>query len=76
MTDITVADGGDSIIVEDAQEVEGVGCVLGTLHAPQSLVSNMDSTTAMMGRQHEEHDGLTYDWSYHPDNGFNMTITE
>jgi hypothetical protein len=30
----------------------------------------------MMGEQTATNNGITYRWSYHPDNGLNMVITE
>ena len=73
-----LADGGDSIIINGAKsgDIPGLACVLMYLETPQSIVAEMDSTTAMMGRQSEEAHGVKYDWSYHPDNGIDMVITE
>jgi hypothetical protein len=30
----------------------------------------------MMGQQTAQESGLNYRWSYHPDNGLNMVITD
>lgn len=76
---IQYVDDGDGMIVDGAtkdDEYTDLACVLVELGAPQSLVANIDSTTALMGRQTEEADGLEYSWSYHPDNGLNMVISE
>jgi len=81
---IELADEGHSILVDTGASVPGfedrdfsvLGCLTRNLSTPQSTLANIDSTTALMGRQSEEHDGITYEWSYHPDNGFIMTITD
>ncbi|MGY1660584.1 hypothetical protein ACI78Q_05095 [Geodermatophilus sp. SYSU D00705] len=75
---VELGDGGDSIIIDTRSKytsVAGVACVLNDLGTPESIVSSIDHTTAMMGSRDAEHDGLTYTWSYHPDNGVNLVIT-
>ena len=52
----------------------GVACVFQHLGTPSSITAKVDSTTAMMGEQSATHDGISYSWSYHPDNGLNMVI--
>jgi hypothetical protein len=39
-------------------------------------VAQMDSTTALMGRQDADDGDLQYQWSYLPDNDIDLTITE
>ena len=56
--------------------IAGLACVLGDIDTPDAIVSQMDATTAMMGAQTAEFEDFHYVWSYHPDNGINMTITE
>ena len=52
------------------QSVRTGECLLAALDAPASVVSKVESTTAMMGRQTDSWDDLTLTWSYHPDSGF------
>ena len=76
---IELADGGKSLLFSDVKYdagVKAIACMFVQLKTSEALVSNLDSTTAMMGRQSAEDHGLKYEWSYHPDNGINMTITE
>lgn len=40
---------------------------------PESLLEEMISTTSLMGRQTEEYEDVTVSWSYHPDNGLEIT---
>jgi hypothetical protein len=76
---VRLADAGHTIIVNTHSEngsVKGVGCVLAILDTPKSIMSRVSSTNALMGSQHATADGLRYDWSYHPDNGLQMVITD
>ncbi len=45
------------------------------LGLPDSLLEDMGSTTALMGKQSETYSdpGVTVSWSYHPDNGLEVT---
>lgn len=73
------ADGGHSILINSATQHEDIvvlGCLFNELGTPQAIVAEMDSTTAMMGRQEAEADGINYAWSYHPDNGIDMVLTD
>lgn len=74
---MTLADGGASIVVDTGSEygsTAGMDCVLDELSTSQSIMAQIGRTTAMMGVQDAEADGLAYSWSYHPDNGVNMVI--
>ncbi len=51
-------------------------CVLNELEGPDSVISKMESTTAMMGRQDDSWGDYEVAWSYHPDNGFDATFEE
>lgn len=75
---ITLADGNSSIIISGAKsdDIADVACLMLQLDTPEYIVSAMDNTTAMMGAQQEEADGISYRWSYHPDNGLDMTLHE
>jgi hypothetical protein len=77
-SNLELTDGGQTIVVDTGSkygDTTGMNCVLITLETPQSIEAQIRSTTAMMGLQDAEHDGLQYSWSYHPDNGVNMVIT-
>lgn len=73
-----VGDEGDSLLIDTNNsdtDITVLACVLDAIGATQALISNIDATTAMMGRQSEDVGGYHYEWSYHPDSGINMTIT-
>ncbi len=50
-------------------------CILARLDIPGSVESHIGQTTSMDGRQSESWDGITIEWSYHPDRGSDMVIT-
>ena len=75
---LELADGGTTIVIDTGSEYgdpAGMDCVLRELRTPQSIQAEMGRTTAMMGVQRAESDGIEYSWSYHPDNGVNMVIS-
>ena len=75
---LSLGDGGSTIVVDPRSEygsTAGLNCVLGELETPQSIEAQVGRTTAMMGVQDAEDDGIEYSWSYHPDNGVSMVIT-
>jgi hypothetical protein len=76
---LNLADGGASIVIDTGSEygsVEGMDCILSELGTPESIQAQMGRTTAMMGVQDADSDGIEYSWSYHPDNGVDMVITD
>lgn len=74
----TLADEGHSILIDTGKgdDIDATACILLGLNTPERIISEMDSTTAMMGRQSATAAGITYEWSYHPDTGINMVITD
>lgn len=81
-TGITVSDGGKSLIINGTGE-ESYGatiydtvCVLTEVKVPSYIISNMETTNSLMGRQSDEFDGTAISWSYHPDNGLDIVINK
>jgi hypothetical protein len=75
---VVLGDAGNSLIVDTRSKytsMDGVACILSQLKTPTSITSSIDHTTSMMGERSEESAGLSYSWSYHPDNGLNLVIT-
>lgn len=56
--------------------IDGLVCVFILLDVPERIVTQMDSTTAMMGVRTATDDSFTYEWTYHPDNGLNVLIAD
>lgn len=76
---VETADDGATILIDTKDEsnpTEAVGCILSMLETPKSVISAVESTTALAGVQEDEADGISYRWSYHPDNGMNMIIVD
>lgn len=74
-----LTDGGATIVVDTGSQygsTAGMDCVLDELGTSESIKAQMSRTTAMMGVQDAQHDGLDYSWSYHPKNGVNLVITD
>lgn len=72
-------DGGKTIVIDTRSEygsTAGMDCVLRALGTSESIQAQMGRTTAMMGVQDAESDGIEYSWSYHPDNGVDLVITD
>ena len=55
--------------------VDDEACLLNTLKAPSAVISHIDQTTSMDGRQTETWQGVTFSWSYHPDRGLDGVFT-
>jgi uncharacterized protein HemX len=75
---LELGDDGETIVIDTRSEygsVDGMQCVLAELDTPESIEAAIGRTTSLMGLQSDDHDGLDYSWSYHPDNGVNMVIT-
>jgi hypothetical protein len=75
-----VLEDDDSTIVIDTGSkygsTAGMDCILNELDVPASIEAQIGRTTSMMGVQDAEDDGIEYSWSYHPDNGVDMVITD
>jgi hypothetical protein len=77
----TVADGGQTLIVESRGEEDYTGldhtafsCIISNLNAPAAVTEHIGQTRAMDGRQTDTWDGMTASWTYHPDQGLDMII--
>lgn len=55
---------------------EALNCVLTDLETSAAITASLENTTALMGVQDADEDGISYKWSYHPDNGVNMIIKD
>lgn len=57
-------------------DVVDVVCVLVELKTPSRIMSHMDSTRALDGMQTDKWEQFEARWTYHPDDGMNLTVTE
>lgn len=53
-----------------------IACILKGLNIPDSVVSQMDSTRALDGMQKATWDKIQASWTYHPDNGLRVILSE
>ena len=76
------ADGGRTLILDGEGEesaglnIEDLACALNYMDVPSFVVSTMEKTRALDGIQREEYGNFKISWSYHPDNGLDVVITE
>ena len=77
---IVVGDEGQSISMQSkgaessGADYADVLCVLDALDVPDSVLSRIDATRALDGRQEGAWNDLTASWGYHPDNGLDIVI--
>lgn len=51
-------------------------CVLEELEMPATVRNQLSNTNSLMGVRTAEWDDISIEWSYHPDDGLNLTIKE
>lgn len=76
-----VGDGGRSLMLStrpyrESVDVVRVACVLQSLDVSDAVLDRMSSTNSLMGEQRARWDGIRAHWSYHPDNGMQIVLTE
>jgi hypothetical protein len=82
---VQYADKGASLILSTAGEddyaseninVLNVMCVLKRLKGTAAMQDRMLSTRALDGMQDASWRGISASWTYHPDNGFNLSLED
>jgi hypothetical protein len=80
---VSLGDGGRSLIVERiaaevnaGADIDELVCILTRIDVPDAVVSQMEGTRALDGRQQASWDGFTASWTYHPDDGLNVILQE
>lgn len=79
-----VVDDGHTLVIDMRGQELGsgslgateVGCLLDALGAPAHVTSRMDKTRALDGMQDASWDGLAASWTYHPDDGLDIIVTD
>ncbi len=78
---IIFAEDGQSLFFDGKGEDDYIGgdyndvkCILDALEAPSTVWEQILSTTALMGQQQQDLDGIKVSWSYHPDSGLNTNF--
>lgn len=82
MDGVSVVDKGAGLTVDTKGEDDSNGasmvataCILKSLEVPESVIAKMDATTAMQGRQTAAWKNVEASWTYHPDTGVKIIIT-
>jgi hypothetical protein len=57
-----------------AQLMLEVQCLYQNLDTPARVISHINQTRALDGRQEDTWDGIDAAWTYHPQDGLNMTL--
>jgi hypothetical protein len=80
---VTLGDNGHTLSIDTKGNDDLVGadvvdaaCALVALKAPSSVITDIDQTRALDGKQTATWDGITATWRYHPDNGLQITLTD
>lgn len=80
---ISVGDKGPSITIDTKGEDDSSGaslddasCILSALSIPDSVISQIDDTSAMDGRQSASWDGVDASWTSHPDSGMKLILAK
>jgi hypothetical protein len=80
---ITVEDGGTSIIVDGPPDdtntntfYPDLASLLTALDVPAYVVDQIDSTSSLQGLREASWNGIEAQWSYHPDNGLDLTLVD
>ena len=55
--------------------VQDLRCILTKLGASDAVISRMSATRALDGMQDGQWEGIRASWTYHPDDGLNITLT-
>lgn len=77
---IYIGDNGKTLLMDGEGETSvgapttDVWCVLQELNVPESTVARMEKTSSLMGVVSDDWDGISAEWSYHPDNGFDVVL--
>jgi hypothetical protein len=73
-------DDGKGLFLDGAGEgslgliISDLACAIELVGVPDSVISRIESTTALMGQQESTFDGITMRWTYHPSNGLDMSF--
>ncbi|HEX6359666.1 hypothetical protein [Actinophytocola sp.] len=71
-----VIDTSGDELASGSASMEGLTCVLDELETPQSVISKMYATRALDGMQSGTWSNFEASWTYHPDAGLDLIITQ
>lgn len=77
---VSVLDNGTTLLVDTQGDTDYTGatysdamCLMSAVNTPSYIVDNIVTTNSLMGRQNATFNGIDVSWSYHPDNGLNLS---
>lgn len=80
---VTVGDAGKTMIISGAgaetgeeATIDELACILRAPDVTDAVISQIDQTRALDGRQEADWGSFHASWTYHPDDGVNMVIEE
>lgn len=80
--DAFIGDGGKTLNMDGEGQEDTSGlpltdqlCVLGKLQVTSAVLAHMNDTRALDGRQTDAWGDFKAAWTYHPDDGLDLTIT-
>jgi hypothetical protein len=81
-SDVQVGDDGDTLTIDRMGAEVSPGatftqfdCIIEELDVPDSVVDRIENTRALDGYQDATFGEFAASWTYHPEDGLNMTIT-
>lgn len=78
---VRLGDHGKSLTIQtagkksDGISITDLACLLREMKTTDAIISEMDTTRALDGRQSAEWNDLRASWTYHPDDGLNIVVT-
>lgn len=79
----SLGDSGYSVVLDGqgakdsgGLDMTDIACILKKLNVPDSVIAQMDSTRALDGMQKASWGRFSASWTYHPDNGMNVILSE
>jgi hypothetical protein len=80
---LDVGDNGHTATLQSKSQYGSIGldvsevmCILHKVNVPDSVVSQIQGTRALDGTQRAAWDGYSASWTYHPDNGLRVVVTD
>jgi hypothetical protein len=55
--------------------IEDIVCILDELGTPASVIGRIETTTSLMGMVEGSWSDYQAEWTYHPDNGLDLSIS-
>jgi hypothetical protein len=73
-----LSDNGNTLTIEGLTGIDDpyTSCVMKELKMPQSVEDQIGMTRALDGTQTASWDNITAKWTFHPDDGLNMILTQ